>query len=74
MTSMQPIVSTMKSRLRSKNSAFLPEWAIPAPIHPIRIIGFGAFYLYLIVYRYDDAELAEVRMIHGARDIGSVIR
>jgi toxin ParE1/3/4 len=35
---------------------------------------FWKIYSYLIVYRYDDAELAVVRVIHGARDIGSVVR
>jgi toxin ParE1/3/4 len=29
---------------------------------------------YLIIYRFDDAELVVLRVIHGARDIGSMIR
>ena len=31
-------------------------------------------YSYLIVYRYDDRELVVVRVIHGARDIGTIVR
>jgi addiction module RelE/StbE family toxin len=31
-------------------------------------------YSYLIIYRYDEHTLTVVRVIHGARDIGSIIR
>lgn len=35
---------------------------------------FWKVYSYLIVYRYDDTDLVVLRVIHGARDIGSIIR
>ncbi len=35
---------------------------------------FWTIYSYLIVYRYDDAELTVIRVIHGARDIGAILR
>jgi addiction module RelE/StbE family toxin len=38
------------------------------PDHRVWII-----YSYLILYRYDDRELTVLRVIHGARDIGSII-
>jgi plasmid stabilization system protein ParE len=41
---------------------------------PSREYRFWSVYSYLIVYRYDDSELAVIRVIHGARDIGSILR
>ncbi len=35
---------------------------------------FWKVYSYLIIYSYTDAELIVSRIIHGARDIGSILR